>query len=212
MARPRVTFDTNGLKRGASRLLKAPDRARTAANRAMSTLQRRLGPETARAVSEDVLNLPPRRVSEHVQVERHKTRDGEYLSVSASRTRLPLVAFSPRFSRTEGVTVMTWRDSPPQELPHGFRRKDKPGVWQRIPAHKAAKFRPAKRGRADQTAEAPSGLVARLPIVERKGPSLHRVFVFDGPRAGHTDIRPRLSAFVQETLSREIARQLRAET
>jgi hypothetical protein len=212
MARNRVTFDTKGLKRGASRLLKAPERARTAANRAISTLERRLGPETARAISEDVLNLPTRRVSPHIDVKRHRTRDGDYVAVSASRTRLPLSAYSPRFSRTEGVTVTTWRDSPQQELPHGFRRKDKPGVWQRIPAHKVAKFRPAKRGRADQTAAAPSGLVARLPVVERKGPSMHRVFVFEGRHAGHTDIRPRLSAFVQETLSREIARLLRAET
>lgn len=211
MARSRVTFDTKGLKRSADRLAKVPARVRQAAERATSTLQRRLGPETARAISEDVLNLPARRVSQHLKVDRHKTGDSEYLSVQASRVRLPLSAYSPRFSRTDGVTVTTWRDTGPQEVPHGFKRKDKPGVWQRIPARKAGKFRPAQRGRADQTAEAPSGLVARLPIVERKGPSLHRVFVFNGPRAGHTDIRPRLSAFVQETLSREIARLLRAE-
>lgn len=211
MARSRVTFDTKGFKRGAERLLKAPWQARTAANRATSTLQRRLGPETARAISEDVLNLPARRISPFLQVERHKPRDGEYLSVQASRVRLPLSAYSPRFSRTDGVTVTTWKDAGPQELPHGFRRKDKPGVWQRIPARKAGKFRPRDRGRADQTAEAPSGLVGRLPVVERKGPSMHRVFVFNGRNAGHVDIRPRLSAFVQETLSREIARLLRVE-
>lgn len=211
MARARVTFHTKGLAKHAARLQKAPDRARQVLTRAVSTVQRRLGPEAARAVSEEVLNLSPRKVRPHISVERRDAGGQEYLSLMASRIRLPLLEFTPRFSRTDGVTVTTWRDRGPQHLPHAFRRRDKTGVWERIPAKNVGKFRPAGRSRADQTAETASGLVARLPIVQRKGPSLHRVFQNSGPRASHVDLRPRLSSFVEQLLSREIARQLRAQ-
>lgn len=210
MARASLTFDSTGFLRGAKRLEKVPARVKQIRQRAAATLQRRLGPETTRALSEEVFNVSPRRLRPHIHVTRHKLKDGEYLSVQASRLRLPLIAFSPQVSRTEGVTVTTWREGGAKRLPHAFRRKDSPGIWQRIPAKNVGKFRPGGRSRADQTAETASGLVARLPIVERKGPSLHRAFVFGGPRTTHTDVRPRLSQFAREVLSAEIARQLRA--
>ncbi|MEN1941010.1 hypothetical protein WCE39_07945 [Luteimonas sp. MJ174] len=163
----------------------------------MSTLQRRLRPETARAISTDVLNLSARRVSPYVQVDRRKVAGADVLTVSTARTRIPLADYTPRVSRKDGVTVTTWRDAGPKRYPHAFRRKDKAGIWQRIPS--------GKHG----VNPTPSGLVQRLPIVERKGPSIHRVFVHGGRFGTHVDLRPRLAAFVETTLAQEVARLLR---
>lgn len=193
----RADFDMRGARRLADRLTRSQGKAADVSQRAVSTLQRRLRPETARAISTDVLNLSARRVSPHVQVDRRRVAGAEVLTVSTSRTRLPLADYTPRVSRREGVTVTTWRDSGPKRYPHAFRRKDRAGIWQRIPS--------GKHG----VNPTPSGLVQRLPIVERKGPSIHRVFVHGGRYGTHVDLRPRLSEFVETTLAQEVARLLR---
>lgn len=212
MARARVDFNLKGVKQHALRLNASEKRAKTVMQRAASTLERRLGPETTRVIASDVLNLPARRISPHIDVSRRQIDGNEIVAVSASRVRLPLADFNPRYSRTDGATVTTWLDQGAKQLPHVFKRRDKKGAWQRIPASGVAKFRPKGGPNSSRydSEEAPSGLVRRLPIIERKGPSLHRVFVHDGRFAGHVDIRPKLSAFVEQTLSLEIARLIRA--
>lgn len=207
----RVDFSMGGAARHAARLGAAQKRARAVADRAVSTLVRRLKPEAARLVAGRVLNLSARAVSQNLNVARRKAQDGDYVTVSATKTRLPLIAFTPRFSKREGVTVTTWRDKGPQQLPHAFRRRDKPGVWQRVP-YSGSKWQPREGGRVQFQSRGgtDSGLVDRLPIVQRKGPSMHRVFEYAGRYAGHGDIRPQLSSFVQSTLTTEIARLIRA--
>lgn len=186
-----VDFEIGGVRRLARRVTGAEARVERAANRAIATVVRRIGPEAAREISRTVLNLPASKVSRHVKVKRGGPRGDEYVTVSANKTRLPLTDFRPTFGR-DGVRVQTWRDSEPQRLPHAFKRKDKPGVWQRIPQNGG-------------------GLVPRLPIVQRKGPSLHRVFLQRGRFAGHGDISGHLSQFTQTTLAAEITRLLKAE-
>lgn len=207
MSRARVDFSMGGVAKHAARLGASVKRAQQVSDRAVSTLTRRLRPETARIIAVDVLNLPARTVSQSVQVAKRKVGEGTYVTVSASRTRLPLIAFTPRFSRLDGVTVTTWREQGPQRLSHAFRRKDKPGVWQRVPYSGGKAI--GGIGMQRRTGS-PSGLVDRLPIVQRKGPSMHRVFEYAGRYRGRGDIRPQLSTFVETTLSQEIARLIRA--
>lgn len=189
----RVDFSMAGARAHAQRLSKVPKRVEQVVARAKSTLVRRLGPETSRLVSSDVLNLSASRVRPHIHVKAEKSAGFEYVTVAATRTRLPLTDFGPRFTKHNGVTVTTWREKGAQHLPHAFKRRDgKAGVWQRIPVRKGS-----------------DAMVARLPIVQRKGPSLHRALEFTGRRARGAPIQDQLSRFVQATLSQEIARLLR---
>jgi hypothetical protein len=187
-----VDFQLGGVARHATRAKRAAGSVERVLTRATATVVRRLGPEAAREIARSVLNLPASKISRHVKVTRGKAGGDEFVRVSANKVRLPLTDFRPTFSRADGVRVQTWRDSEPQRLPHAFKRKDKPGAWQRVP----------QRG---------GGLVPRLPIVQRKGPSLHRVFQQRGRFAGHGDISAHLSRFTQTTLAVEIARLLRTE-
>lgn len=190
----RIDFSVGGVRSAARRLDVASKRAATIESRAVSTLVRRLKPETARVIASDVLNLPASKVTRYVRVDQTSRGSEKIVIVAASRTRLPLADYTPRVNRFEGVTATTWRDAGPQRYPHAFKRRDgKKGIWQRIPKNKGS-----------------VELVQRLPIIERKGPSLHRVFQTKGRYAGHTDINGRLSAFVQQILSAEIARLIRA--
>lgn len=166
--------------------------------RAIASTLRGIIPEAARMISADVLNLAPRQISPHVSAGVAKADNA--IVVGASKKRLPLVAFKPRISKRTGVTVTTWKDRGPQHLPHAFKRKDgKAGVWQRVP------FTGAKFGGSHQRGGSFSGLVSRLPIVERKGPSMHRIF-----QAKHGDITPALTIYAQARLAAEVQRMLKA--
>lgn len=196
----RVNFDTSGLRRIAARIenLSAQNLEKVRA-RAVSSMVRSVKAETARQVSEVQLNLSVRAISPHILVRTGKAGDTDYVSVFASTARLPLSAFKPSISKSRGVTVKTWRDSPPLRLPHGFARGKE--VWQRAPY----------RGQKGQSA-APSGLVQRLPIVMRKGPSLKRALQPTGPSQeshGRERVVEHLMRFGQAKLAAEIQRLLR---
>ena len=193
MAKSRLDVSVGGALAHAKRLSNNAKKIEQVMARSKATVMRRVGPEAARLISAEVLNLTSRRISPHIHVTANTVKGvGEYIVVNASRTRLPLSDFTPRFSKREGVTVTTWREQGPKQYARAFKRRDgKKGVWQRVPASRKS-----------------DALVARLPITERKGPSLHRVFQFNGPYAGHGDIRPQLTAFIQSRLSQEITRLL----
>ena len=166
--------------------------------RAITSTLRGIVPEAARKISSDVLNLAPRQISPYVSARVSKANTS--IVVGASKQRLPLLAFKPRVSARDGVTVTTWKDRGAQVLPHAFKRKDgKPGIWQRIP------YTGAKFGGSAQTGGSFSGLVSRLPIVERKGPSMHRIF-----QARHGDIVPALTIYAQARLATEVQRMMKA--
>ncbi len=185
-------MSVGGARAHAKRLTNVAKKIAQVMARAKATVIRRVGPEASRLISGEILNLTARKVSPHIRVSSNTVKGaGEYIVVSANKTRLPLADFTPRFSKREGVTVTTWRDQGPKQYPRAFKRRDKKGVWQRIPASRKS-----------------DALVARLPIAERKGPSMHRIFQFNGPYAGHGDIRPQLTAFIQTRLTQEITRLL----
>ena len=196
MAAARVDFNVSRLKAAADRISVLQKKRAQIVQRSAVTLSRRLKPEAARIIARDVLNLPAGKISKNIAAQvRDVGGAGKIVSLTASRVRLPLSDYKPRISRRGGVTVTTWLDAEAQVLPHAFKRRDTTGIWQRIPAKHGAHA-------------GPSGLVNRLPIVQRKGPSMHRVFQFSGPRASHVDIRDELNAFAEQTLSAEIARLL----
>lgn len=170
--------------------------------RALASMVRGLIPEAARLISADILNLSPRQISPYLSAGAAKADNS--IRIGASRERLPLQAFKPRVSATGGVTVTTWKDRGPQALPHAFRRPDgKPGIWQRVPWA-------GQKGQGGNPGTA-SGLVHRLPIVQRKGPSMHRIFVGrNTPTGGHGDILPRLTVYAQARLAEEVARMMKA--
>ena len=185
-------MSVGGARAHAKRLTNVAKKIDQVMARAKATVIRRVGPEASRLISGEILNLTARKVSPHIRVSSNTVKGaGEYIVVSANKTRLPLADFTPRFSKREGVTVTTWRDQGPKQYPRAFKRRDKKGVWQRIPASRKS-----------------DALVARLPIAERKGPSMHRIFQFNGRYAGHGDIRPQLTAFIQTRLTQEITRLL----
>lgn len=192
----RVDFNVSRLKAAADRISTFEKKRAQIVQRSAVTLSRRLKPEAARIIARDVLNLPAGKISKNISAQvRNVGSLGKIVSLTASRVRLPLSDYKPRVSRRGGVTVTTWLDADAQVLPHAFKRRDANGIWQRIPAKNGNKA-------------APSGLVQRLPIVQRKGPSMSRVFQFTGARASHVDIRPDLNAFAEKTLSAEVARLL----
>lgn len=173
-----------------------------ARDRALASMVRGLKPEAARLISADILNLSPRQISPYLSANAVKSDNS--IRVGASRQRLPLQAFKPRVSATGGVTVTTWKDRGPQQQPHAFKRPDgKSGIWQRVPWA-------GQKGQGGKPGSA-SGLVQRLPIVERKGPSMHRIFQGrDTPTGGHGDILPRLTVYAQARLAEEVARMMKA--
>lgn len=170
--------------------------------RALASMVRGLIPEAARLISADILNLSPRQISPYLSAGAAKADNS--IRIGASRERLPLQAFKPRVSAAGGVTVTTWKDRGAQALPHAFRRPDgKPGIWQRVPWA-------GQKGQGGNPGTA-SGLVHRLPIVQRKGPSMHRIFVGrNTPTGGHGDILPRLTVYAQARLAEEVARMMKA--
>lgn len=194
-----ATISFGGLARMQRRVaeLTGPQLARVK-TRTLSTLARRLPPEVARLASEQLLNLTARQISPYVTAKVNTADDS--VTVSASRTRLPLSAFKPSFGPA-GAVVTTWRDTGALRLPHGFRRKGNKEVWQRVP------FRNQKGAQGP----GPSGLTHRLPIVVRKGPSLAYTLTGGRTAGSHGDITPDLMAFSRQALAAELQRLLRYE-
>lgn len=195
----RVVIDVSGLRRAAAQIRGVPDRkVKQAVQRTRATLARSLRAAAARQVAEKQLNLPARAVSPYIRVDQGSAGGFDYVAVTASNTRLPLQAFRPKVSKTSGVTVTTWLDSPAKRLPHAFARPGK-GIWQRTPARNGMP-------------SGPSGLVHRTPVVARKGPSLRRTLQPAGPGrlAAHRrdDVVAELLSFGRNVLAREIERQL----
>lgn len=176
--------------------------------RALASVLRGVKPEAARLIAADILNLPARTISGYLGARVSKSDNS--VVVSASLSRVPLTQFKPSASPGAGVTVTTWRDRGAQHLPHAFKRRDGvAGIWQRTPygggkggSGNAADYSPAESG---------SGLVRRLHIVERKGPSMARIFKGrNAPTGGHGDIGPRLGVYAHARLAEEMARMLKA--
>jgi hypothetical protein len=178
-------------------------------DRALASMLRGVKPEAARLIAADILNLPARTISGYLGVRVSKADSS--VVVSASLARVPLLQFKPSVSPRAGVTVTTWRDRGAQHLPHAFKRRDGvAGIWQRTPAGAGGKGGTGPA--ADYgAAESGSGLVRRLHIVERKGPSMARIFKGrNAPTGGHGDIGPRLGVYARARLAEEMARMMKA--
>lgn len=187
-----VNLDLSAIRRCVARVNAVKKTALKAQRLARVGVVRGLRPEAARVISSVQLNLPPRQIARYLTA--HLNDDT--VSLSASRDRLPLMDFRPAIGR-DGVRVMTFRSRGVQHLPHAFLHKGK--IKQRIPA----------KGRNFDSG--PSGLVWRLPIVNRAGPSLARTLRPDGrhgadPMAG--EVVKRLAVFARATLARELGRLL----
>lgn len=190
-----VFLNTSGLRRVTARIERlSPANLAKVQQRAVSSMRRSLKAEAARAVSEVQLNLSARAIAPYIEVKDGKAGGIDYVSVTASKARLPLSAYKPKFSKRAGSTVVTWKDSAPVVMPHAFRRGRE--AWQRIP---------------DPRAATASGLVGRLPIVLRKGPSLKRALEKVGPSQndhGREEVVNRLMEFGRAKLAAEIQRLL----
>lgn len=171
-------------------------------DRALASMLRGIKPEAARLISADILNLSPRQISPYLSAWVAKVDNS--IRIGASKQRLPLEAFKARATANGGVTVTTWKDRGPQRLPHAFKRRDgQAGIWQRVPWA-------GQKGQGGNPGT-DSGLVHRLPIVRRKGPSMHRIFRGrNTPTSGHGDIVPRLTIYAQARLAEEVARMMKA--
>ena len=195
-----VFIDTTGLRRIAARLQAlSPAKQEQVRKRAIASMRRGLKAETARQVSAHQLNLSARAISPYIKVKVGKAGELDYVAVYASDARLPLSAYKPRVNRQTGVTATTWRDSGQKRYPHAFKRRDgKPGIWQRIP---------------DTAGNTRSGLVDRLPIVQRKGPSLDRALQPNrhGGDHGRAAVVSYLLDFGQQKLHVEMQRLLQYE-
>lgn len=198
MATSKLIVDASGFARAAARVYKFGANAEKVRERAIATLRRRLRAEAARAVSELQLNVAPRVLSPYLSVGYSETSDGAVVSIFGRRERLPINLFKPRVSKRDGVRVGIYRNQPVQHWQHAFRLNGR--ILQRIPAPVGM----------DAT---PSGLVQRLPITERRGPSLARVM---GPYrdrgksleafANRDLVVSRLTDFARATLRAEVAR------
>lgn len=191
-----ITIDTTGLRRAAARLRDLPKRVATVREKAVATLKRRVRTEAARAISEIQLNIAPRTLAPLLAVTSGSAGDdADYLSISASNKRIPIAGFRPRVSKKTGVRVTTWHDRGEQHWKHAFRQKGNKDIKQRIPG------------------AGPSGLVPRLPITTRTGPSVARTL---GPVRGYAtdhgraEVRERVAKFAHGILAEEIRRLLRA--
>lgn len=183
----RVLIDTRGFGRVQGRLNQfSEQKLQELRKRALASTVRGVKAEAARAVSELQLNLPPATLAKYINA---SLQDSSHISVKASKKRLPLSTFKPSFSKTTGVTVTTWRDAPAYRLPHGFKLGKE--VYQRIPG------------------DGPSGLVGRVPIVMRVGPSLKRALERYGPSVNEhrrEDVVDRLAEFAKNKLADEVRR------
>lgn len=183
----RVLLDTRPMARVQGRLEQFTDaKLKKVRSRAVASTVRAIKPEAARAVAQLQLNLPPATLSKYISA----NQNGEsFISVKASKKRLPLSHFKPQFSDQSGVSVTTWLDVPAYSMPHAFKLGGE--AWQRIPGN------------------GPSGLVGRFPIIKRVGPSLKRALERSGPSTNEhrrDQVVDRLAAFTQTKLNDEIRR------
>ena len=206
MARARsLDTDVSGLRRAAAHVKRVRGGAEGARKRALATVQRRLDAETARTVASVQLNVAARSLAPYITVRSGGPQGAEYVSVYGSRDRLPIKLFKPRVSKRDGVRVTLFRRQGEQHWPHAF--VDRGVIKQRVPARGANAWR-------DHGA---SGLVHRLPIATRVGPSLARAL---GPVrdrgasyaafSGREQVVSHLREFAANVLASEIARLTRA--
>jgi hypothetical protein len=200
----RVSFNFDALIRRAAQFTDlSTKQLAQVKSRTVATLKRRLGPEAARQISDNILNLTSRQISPYLIVK--VTADG--IALTGSSSRLPVSAFKPTWAgrSSPGVVVTFWRDAGPLLLAHTFMRRDSKEVWMRVPgARSRTQLVGTGRDSSRVVVREASGLVGRLPIVVRKGPSFARA-VYE---RRHGDIYPALSSFGGQLLSDESARLL----
>lgn len=198
MAKGGITFDVSGLRRAATRVSDVAKKSEQARKLATASLRSQMAGEAARVISTVQLNLPAALVKKHLSVSTGHTNAGDYISVSAANRRLPLTDFKPRIG-SNGVTVTTFKSRGPQRLPHAFLHNGK--IKQRIPAKSAG----------NKYESGPSGLVWRLPLTDRVGPSLARALspIYRYAADPYAErVREHLRAFSQTVLQNEIQRIL----
>lgn len=200
MAKGGMSIDVSGLRRAAARVNDVVKKAEKARKLATTRVRRQIAGEAARVISTVQLNLPQRLIRKNLGVTSSNTSGGDYVIVSAANRRLPLMDFKPTIGRN-GVTVTTFKSRGPQRLPHAFLHNGK--IKQRIPATSAANRYKYEYG--------PSGLVWRLPLTDRVGPSLARALspIYRYAADPYAErVREHLRAFSQTVLHNEIQRLL----
>lgn len=198
MAKGGFTIDVSGLRRAATRVSDVVEKAEQARKLATVSLRRQMAGEAAHVISTVQLNLPEAVIRKHLGVHTSSTDGGDHVIVSAANRRLPLMDFKPHIGRN-GVTVTTFKSRGPQRLPHAFLHAGK--IKQRIPA----------TGKGKNFESGPSGLVWRLPLTNRVGPSLARALspIYRYAADPYAErVREHLRAFAQTTLHNEIQRIL----
>lgn len=198
MAKGGFSVDVSGLRRAATRVSDVVKKSEKARKLATARLRRQMAGEAARVISTVQLNLPAAVIRKHLGVHTSSTDGGDHVIVSAANRRLPLLDFRPRIGRN-GVTVTTFKSRGPQRLPHAFLHNGK--IKQRIPA----------TGKGKNFDAGPSGLVWRLPLTDRVGPSLARALspIYRYAADPYAErVREHLRAFSQTVLHNEIQRLL----
>lgn len=198
MAKGGFSIDVSGLRRAATRVSDVVKKSDQARKLATASLRRQMAGEAARVISAVQLNLPEAVIRKHLGVRTSSTDGGDHVIVSAANRRLPLLDFRPRIGRN-GVTVTTFKSRGPQRLPHAFLHNGK--IKQRIPA----------TGKGKNFDAGPSGLVWRLPLTDRVGPSLARALspIYRYAADPYAErVREHLRAFSQTVLHNEIKRLL----
>lgn len=184
-----ATFDLSGAARQVERLRKLDAAAlRRVESRTTATLARRLPVEAATLASDKILALPRSKVRAGLGATTGGSPGAREVTLSGDRKRIPLREFGARYAgrKSAGATATIYRDRGVQLFEGTFAIKGrgvKGGIFQRVPD------------------------AARLPIVERAGPSVARAI----NEAKHGDIRPDLRAVGGEVLATEAQRLLRAE-
>lgn len=195
----RANFDLTGLSRVTARLARLSEDFPKARQRALGTVARRVKAEAARAASEEQLNATPRALAPYINARVGGSGESRYVSVDGSRARLPLAIFKPKVSKRDGVRVTFLRGGNEVHWPHAFRPKGSKDIKRRIPA------RPGMDS-------GPSGLVWRLPITTRVGPSMARML---GPYREHgkewaaLEGRERVVARLAETAGTVLAAEIK---
>lgn len=198
MAKGGFSIDVSGLRRAATRVSDVVKKSEKARKLATASLRRQMAGEAARVISAVQLNLPEAVIRKHLGVHTSSTDGGDHVIVSAANRRLPLMDFKPHIGRN-GVTVTTFKSRGPQRLPHAFLHNGK--IKQRIPA----------TGKGKNYDAGPSGLVWRLPLTDRVGPSLARALspIYRYAADPYAErVREHLRAYSQTVLHNEIQRLL----
>lgn len=183
MGAPRISVDLGNIVKqaeGFNRL--ASEMQDRVTKRAVSTLARRLGPQTNRLISAE-LNLSTRQVGQRVTV----TNGGTYVDVTASGKPVPLSAFGAKWggAKSAGAVAQVFRDSSPRTFVSTFIRNG---------AVLVRRFVGDKRA-------------GRLPVRPLAGPAIASLLLGRGPH----QIEQPLDEFAQETLDAEVERLVAVE-